>query len=377
MRSRVLLTAILWLGTAMATGRGLTVAREIKLLPERDSMPQSIARVADGGYLVVLDTFPPAVAKLDHLGATQWLFQKQASAQSDIKFSMAAPGRKGEVLVCASRKGGEMNRQDLPGLVIKLDTDGHQTKELDGGGDEPAGGPFYAILACGIWDDGYAIVANERRPPGTLDDFGRASSWPFRNVVIRLDSNLSVSWRKPLPLQLSSTPGNIAPKATPNNDLAVLGLDQMFILRMDGSIRAQTRVPVCRWVATVSFDSRIRLACARLSPPTSSTIFEYSESPPRVLSRTALGAEDFGVPAVCQLPDGGFGLLGNDGSKGPFLRLYDSHERATATHVFSPTDGEVGLGVDCVPNELSEVVIARAMAVKDHFVTAVTWLKTK
>lgn len=199
------------------------------------------------------------------------------------------------------------------------------------------------------------------------------SSWPFRNVVIRLRSDLSVAWRKPLPLHVLP-PALAAPKVTASGNLVVPG-DQVFVLGSDGSVRAQTDLPGCRWLHTVSPDPRIRFACARVKPPAMSTIFEFDEAL-RIVSKIALPGGDAGIPAVSELSNGEFALLGNDGSKGPFLALYDARGASGATYRFPRGETDVASGIDTVPDPLSGVVVLLTTDRNKSVVSVATWFKT-
>lgn len=353
----------------------LSVEREVTLLANQATTPISLDRTADGGYVVVLDTYPPALIKLDALGKTQWSFEELATNKTDIKFRVATPDKNGGVLVCAARKGGAGNLEDLPSVVIRLNNQGHESARLDSSSTVMEGGSFYGVSGCVPWGDGYAIVANEKRPKDEPDDYGEMSGWRFRNVILRLRSDLSVVWRKPIDVHANPLATTAGPRVLRNGDLIVPGMDRIFRLDKDGSVKARADLPPCKWLRTDSDDDRLRLACARLQPPTASTIIEYDESL-KIVSKIPLGDEDVGLPTVCELANGTFALLGNDGPNGPFVQTYSEHGKALNKYRF-PKHTTEGAVIDGLPQESSGLVAARYIDQHEHFVSIVTWLKTK
>jgi hypothetical protein len=358
-----------------AASNSLIESRQITLEPNQATTPISIEGQADGGYLVVLDTYPPAVIKLDAAGKTLWAFEERAEGKTDIKFRMATPEKDGGALICAARKGGPQNLEELPSVVMRVDSQGHQVGRLDSLTSAIDGGPFYGVSACIPWGDGYAVVANEKRPPLEPDDYGKISGWPYRNIILRLRADFSLVWRKPLAVHANPLATTAGPRVLPNGDLILPGTDRIFRLDSNGVVQAQSEFPACKWLKTSRVDTRMRFACARLEPRTASTIIEYDESL-KVVTKLPLGDEDVGLPAVCELPDGTLALLGNDGSAGPFVQTYSAQAKAIAKYRFLRNTTE-GAAIDCVAISSTELAVIRYIDQNDHFTSVVTWLQAK
>jgi hypothetical protein len=370
---RIVAFGLIWV-IPMTACNALSVEREITLQPDRSTTPTSIERMPDGGYLVVLDTYPPVVTKLDAGGHAEWSFEERGAGSTDVKFRKATADRGGGVIVCGARKGGAMNREELPGVVIRLNGHGQEITRLDPLKAAIEGGPIFGISACIPWGDGYVLVADEKRPAGLPDDYGEMSAWPYRNVILRLRADFSVQWRKPVAVHANPLATTAGPRTLAGGDLIVPGMDRVFRLDGDGIVKARADLPACTWLRTPSPEVRVRFACARLKPPTASTIIEYDESF-KILSELPLGDKDVGLPTVCELSDGVLALLGNDGPAGPFIQLYSARGKALAKHRFSTHASEGGIN-DGVPVGPSELAVVRFTDQGDHFRSIVTWLNT-
>jgi hypothetical protein len=158
----------------------------------------------------------------------------------------------------------------------------------------------------------------------------------------------------------------------PNGDLILPGMDRIVRIDSDGVIKAQSALPACKWLKTSHPDSRIRLACARLEPPTASTIIEYDDSF-TIVNKIPLGHEDVGLPAVSELADSTLVLLGNDGPAGAFVQTYNALGRPMAKYRF-PKQPESAV-IDGVPVSGTEFAVVRYDTRDDHFTSVVTWLQ--
>lgn len=375
LRRRLFFLTLVGEALFMTVCTALSLQHEVTLLGDKSTRPVQLERARDGGFLVALHAKPATLIKLRADGSTQWVFEERV-AGAGIR-SATSDTRSG-IIVCVTRKEVPQFTRELPSVVVRLDDNGHELARLDSGSAKISGGPFYAVAGCLPWGDGYAVIASEKKPIDQPDDQGEMPGWPLRSVVMRLRSDFSVQWRKPLSVHASPIAGNVGPRILPNGDLIIVGSDRMFRLDGNGIVKAQVDIPICTWLRTESQDNRIRLACGRLNPPTASTIVEYDNSL-SVISRLALGDKDVGLAKVCELSDGKFALLGTDGQKGPFVQLYSRAGAPLAKYKFEhpfPEFSSEGGVWDGVPIALSAVVVLRNID-RDWSKTVVTWLNTK
>jgi hypothetical protein len=345
----------------------ILVKREVMLARENGAAPLAIERFADGSLLVVLDTLPSTVVKLGADGGTTWEYENPIK-NSQIR--MAMPEVTGGAVLCLDRKSGPQNLQQEASIVIKLDNNGREIKRLDSALDSPAA-PFYAVSGCLPWGTGYAVIAKEAGAPAA----GGYGLMPYTGAIIRLNSDLTIAWRKSLEIHANPIATSGGPRVLTNGDLIFVGMDKLFRLDGNGSLKADAAVPACKWLKTEKVDDRIRLACGRLDPPTSATIFEFDLSL-NVINKQALGSEDFGLATVCELPDGRFALLGNNGNKGPFVQIYSPSGRALSTYKFPhafPKFSSEGAVVDGLPIGKSSIVAVRDVD-QNKVNSVVSWL---
>jgi hypothetical protein len=346
----------------------ILVAREVMLQRENGAAPLAIEQFSDGGLLVVLDTLPSTIIKLGADGGTKWAYENPIK---NSRIRMAMPEVTGGVVFCLDRKSGPKNFQQEASIVIKLDATGREIKRLDSGMLDAASAPFYAVSGCLAWGTGYAVIAKEADASGA----GGPGAMRYTGAIIRLNPDLSIAWRKSVEIRANPIASSGGPRVLANGDLIFVGMDRLFRLDGNGSMRAEAAVPACKWLRTEKVDDRIRLACSRLDPPTSATILEFDLTL-KVINKQALGNEDFGLATVCELPDGRFGLLGNDGTKGPFVQIYSPDGQALSKYKFShafPKFSSEGAVVDGLAIGKSSIVAVRDVDQR-KINTIVSWL---
>jgi hypothetical protein len=336
------------------------------------TLPVHIERAADGGYLVLLDATPNVLLKLDSAGKSAWSFEDRAAEGVKSQFKWVSAEANGDVLLCAARNGG----WNLPSAMIRLNSRGQEIARLDAQSMPMEGGAIYAISACLTWGNGYVIVANEKRPTGAPDDYGKMSGFPFRSVVLHLRSDFTVEWRKAIAGLVSPPVTSAGPKVLPDGDVIIPVAGGIFRIDSSGTVKAHANVPVpsCLWLRTINDDARLRFACAPRDKRVAVTIVEYDESL-KVKSQIPLGSETVGVPAVCELANGSFAMVANDNPKGPFVQTYTAKGKALDKYRF-PTFASEGGVVDCLPIGATELVVLRFID-KDNFISVLTWIESR
>jgi hypothetical protein len=353
----------------------LVPRNEVLLMEKVPTRPVHIERAADGGYLVLLDAAPDVLLKLDSTGKTAWSFTDHAADNFRLQIKGVSVEANGDVLLCVGRKGGPQFVQDMPSAMVRLNSQGQEIARLDSQSTPTDGGAIYAISTCLTWANGYVIVANEKRPSGAPDDYGKMSSYPFRSVVLRLRMDFTVEWRKAIAIRASPLATAAGPKILRSGDLIIPGMDSLFRIDPGGTVIAHAAISTCSWLRTISDDPRIRLACMRTDKPVASTVVEYDESL-NIKNEIPLGEENVGVPAVCELANGSFALLANDSPKGPFVQIYSAKGKALDKYRF-PTYASEGAVVDGLPIGAAELVVARYIDRNDTFTSVLTWMKAR
>jgi hypothetical protein len=349
----------------------LVPQHEILLMEKVPTLPVRIERVADGGYLVLLDTNPNVLLKLDSAGQSVWSFEMHTDENAKAQFVRVSAEANGDALLCVARNGA----WDLPSAMIRLNSQGREIARIDAQSTAIEGGPIYAISSCLRWGSGYVIVANEKRPSGAPDDYGKMSRFPFHTVVLRLRSDFTVEWRKAF-AGLASPPGTPAgPKVLRGGDLIIPVADGIFRIDPSGTLKAQAKLGPCTWLRTINDDPRLRLACTRrfAKEIASTTIVEYDELL-NIKNEIAL-YDNVGVPAVCELANGNFALLANDSPKAPFVQIYSAQGKALDKYRF-PTYASEGMVVDGLPISATEFIVLRLID-RDAPISALTWMKAR
>jgi hypothetical protein len=364
--------------SCMNVSGALTLEREFPIEIDTPTEPHAIETTADGGFLVTLDSFPPQVLKLNASGAVEWKFEEPMPARGVTYIRMAVPDHGSGVILCATKVRGIGGLVNVPSAVIRLNDHGQEIARLDAAKADVPGGIFYEASGCIPWRDGYVVVAREPRPAGEPDDFGHVvSHLPDRTTVMRLRADLSIQWRKPIPMSPNPTASTAGPRALPNGDLILPDLETMTLIDGDGKIKTRAAMPPCVWLRTVKPGNRIRLACARLTPATASTIYEYNDSL-QVVSKLPLGREDVGLPTVIELADGSFAVLGNGGNyQPPFVVLYSAAGKELNKYTYLKkwsTHGGVGGGVATGP---AQIATLRVSEYHGHFISIISWLNIK
>jgi hypothetical protein len=362
----------------MNVSGALSVERELPIEIDVSTLPHAIEATADGGVLVTLDSFPPKVLKLNASGAVEWKFEEPMPSGGVTYIRMAVPDHGSGVILCAARERAVNRLVKVPSAVIRLNDHGQEIARLDAAKGDVPGGIFYEASGCIPWQDGYVVVAREPRPANEPDDFGHViSGLRDRTTVMRLHADLSIQWRKPIPMYPNPGASTAGPRALPNGDLILPGLESMTLIDGSGNIKTHTAMPPCVWLRTARLDSRVRLACARLTPATASTIYEYNDSL-QVVSKLPLGSEDVGLPTVIELADGSFAVLGNgDNNQPPFVVLYSATGKELNKYTYLKKWSSHGNVVGGVATGPAQIATLRSSEHHDHFISIVTWINTK
>jgi hypothetical protein len=347
----------------------LASQHEVLLMEKVPTLPVHVERATDRGYLVLLDTNPNVLLKLDVAGKTLWSFKENTIGNVRAQFERVSAEANGDVLLCAARGGW-----DLPSAMIRLNSEGREIGRFDAQSRPIEGGAIYAISSCVSWGNGYVIVANEKRPSGAPDDYGKMSGFPFRSVVLRLRSDFTVEWRKAIAGLASPPVTSAGPKVLSDGDLIIPVARGIFRIDSSGTVKAHANVPLCLWLRTINSDTRLRFSCVPQDKPVASTIVEFDESL-KIKSEIPLGDENVGVAAVCELANGSFALLANDNPKAPFVQIYTAKGKALDKYRF-PTYASEGGVVDGLPISATDFVVLRSID-RDTFISVLTWMKAR
>jgi hypothetical protein len=361
----------------MNVSGALTLERELPIEIDLPTRPHAIEATSDGGVLVTLDDWP-TVLKLNASGAVEWKFEEPRPDRGMTYIRMTVPDHGSGVILCAAKERGIGGLVNVPSAIIRLNDHGQEIARLDAAKADVPGGIFYEASGCIPWQGGYVVVAREPRPAGEPDDFGHVESHlPDRTTVMRLRADLSIQWRKPIPMYPNPTASTAGPRALPNGDLILPDLETMTLIDGDGKIKMRTAMPPCVWLRTVKPDNRIRLACARLTPATASTIYEYNDSL-QVVSKLPLGREDVGLPTVIELADGSFAVLGNGGNyQPPFVVLYSAAGKELNKYTYLKKWSSHGSVLGGVATGPAQIATLRISEHHGHFISIISWLNTK
>jgi hypothetical protein len=368
----------------MTVSGALTLGRELPIELDVSTVPHAIVVTADGGVLVTLDAFPPQVLKLNASGAVDWKFEEPSPSGGGVTYiRMAVPDHASGVILCAAREHARDRLTRIPSAVIRLNDHGQETARLDAAKGDVPGGVFYEASGCIPWQEGYVVVAREPRPAGEPDDFGHIESHlRDRTTVMRLRADLSIQWRKPIPIYPNPTASTAGPRALPNGDLILPGLETMTLIDGDGRIKAHAAMPPCGWLRTVKPDNRIRLICGTENtlPLLPLAIFEYNSSL-QVVSKLPLGSKDIGQFTAIELADGSFAMLGsNEDNRPPFIALYSATGKELGKYTYLKkwsTDSSHGFLIDGVATGPAQIATLRLDQHHDHFISIISWLNTK
>jgi len=292
---------------------------------------------------------------------------------------MAAPDHASGVILCAAKEHARDRLTRIPSAVIRLDGHGQEIARLDVAKADVSGGIFYEASGCIPWRDGYVVVAREPRPAGEPDDFGHVESHlRDRTTVMRLRADLSIQWRKPIPMYPNPTAATAGPRPLPNGDLILPDLNGMTLIDGDGRIKAHTETLACGWLRTGKADDRIRLACGALDPSIPLTIYEYNSSL-QVVNMLPLGDKQMGQFTVIELADGRFVVLGSDEvNRPPFLVLYSATGKELGKYTpgkwSADTSGYLVGGVATGP---AQIATLRVSEHRGHFISIISWINTK
>ena len=362
----------------------LTLERELPIELDVYTVPHAMVNTVDGGVLVTLDAFPPQVLKLNASGAVEWKFEEPSPSGGGVTYiRMAVPDHASGVILCAAKEHARDRLTRIPSAVIRLNDHGQEVARLDAAKADVSGGIFYEASGCIPWQDGYVVVAREPRPAGEPDDFGHVDSHlRDRTTVMRLRADLSIQWRKPIPMYPNSTASSAGPRALPNGDLILPDIGSMTLIDGEGKIKTRTAIPACGWLRTAKPDNRIRLSCSALTPPPSTpiTIYEY-DGALQVVSKLPLGSKDIGQFTVIELADGRFAMLGsNEDNQPPFMVLYGATGKELGKYTYLKkwsTDSSHGYLVDGVASGPTQIATLRLDQHHDHFISIISWLNTK
>jgi len=358
----------------------LTLERELPIEIDLPTRPHAIVATADGGVLATLDDWP-TVLKLNASGVVEWKFEEPRPDRGMTYIRMAVPDHGTGVILCAAKERGVGGLVNVPSAVIRLDDRGQEIGRLDAAKAEVPGGIFYEASGCIPWQDGYVVVAREPRPPGEPDDFGHTTGGlRDRTTVMRLRSDLSIQWRKPIPMSPNPTASTAGPRALPNGDLILPDLNGMTLVDRDGRMKAHTETLACGWLRTGKTDDRIRLACGASDSATSLTIYEYNSSL-QVVNKLPLGGKRIGQFAAIELGDGRFAVLGaNEDNRPPFIVLYSATGKELDKYTYLKkwsSDSSHGYLVDGVATGPAQIATLRLDQHHGHFISIISWLNIK
>jgi hypothetical protein len=366
----------------MNVSGALTLERELPIEIDVHTVPHAIVNTADGGVLVTLDAFPPQVLKLNASGAVEWKFEEPSPSGGGVTYiRMAVPDHASGVILCAAKEHARDRLTRIPSAVIRLNDHGQEIARLDAAKADVPGGIFYEASGCIPWQDGYVVVAREPRPAGEPDDFGHVESHlRDRTTVMRLRADLSIQWRKPIPMSPNPTASTAGPRALPNGDLILPDLNGMTLIDGDGRIKAHAETLACGWLRTGKADDRIRLVCGALDPSVPLTIYEYNSSL-QVVSKLPLGGKQIGQFTVIELTDGRFAMLGsNEDNRPPFIVLYSATGKELGKYTYLKkwsSDSSHGNLIDGAATGPSQMATLRVDQNHDHFISIISWLNIK
>jgi hypothetical protein len=370
--------------SCMNVSGALTLERELPIEFDVSTVPHAIVNTADGGVLVTLDAFPPQVLKLNASGAVEWKFEEPSPSGGGVTYiRMAAPDHASGVILCAAKEHARDRLTRIPSAVIRLNGHGQEIARLDAAKADVPGGIFYEASGCIPWQDGYVVVAREPRPAGEPDDFGHVESHlRDRTTVMRLRADLSIQWRKPIPIYPNPTASTAGPRALPNGDLILPGLETMTLIDGEGKIKTRTAMPACGWLRTAKPDNRIRLSCSASNdlPSTPITIYEYDGSL-QIVSQLPLGTKDIGQFTVIELAGGSFAMLGsNEDNQPPYIVLYSATGKELGRYTYLKkwsSDSSHGYLVDGVATGPAQIATLRVSEHQGHFISIISWINTK
>ena len=196
----------------------------------------------------------------------------------------------------------------------------------------------------------------------------------------RLRADLSIQWRKPIPMSPNPTASTAGPRALPNGDLILPDLNGMTLIDGVGRIKAHTETLACGWLRTGKADDHIRLACGASDSATPLTIYEYNSSL-QVVNKLPLGGKRIGQFTAIELADGSFAVLGaNEDNRPPFIVLYSATGKELDKYTYLKkwsTDSSHGYLVDGVATGPAQIATLRLDQHHDHFISIISWLNTK
>ena len=291
---------------------------------------------------------------------------------------MAVPDHGTGVILCAAKERGVGGLANVPSAIIRLDDRGQEIARLDAAKADVPGGIFYKASGCIPWQDGYVVVAREPRPPGEADDFGHiAGGLRDRTTVMRLRADLSIQWRKPIPVNPNPVAATAGPRVLANGNVILPGLSELFLVDGGGAVKTRAEFPPCKWLRSVTSDSRIRLACVDVSPKASATIYQYDDTL-RVVGKLSLGTEEVGLPVVIELADGSFAVLGNgENYQPPFVVLYSAAGKKLNKYTYLKKWSSHGNVLDGVATGPAQIATLRVSEHQGHFISIISWLNTK
>jgi hypothetical protein len=363
----------------MNVSGALTLERELPIEIDVYTVPHAIETTADGGVLVTLDAFPPQVLKLNASGAVEWKFEEPMPSGGGVTYiRMAVPDHESGVILCAAREHARDRLTRVPSAVIRLNDHGREIARLDAAKADVLGGIFYEASGCIPWQDGYVVVAREPRPPGEPDDFGHVESHlRDRTTVMRLRADLSIQWRKPIPVNPNPVAATAGPRVLVNGSVILPGLSELFLVDGGGAVKTRAEFPPCKLLRSVTTSGRVRLACVDVSPKASATIYQYDDTL-RVVGTLSLGTEDVGLPVVIELADGSFAVLGNgDNYQSPFAVLYSAAGKELNKYTYLKKWSSHGNVIDGVATGPAQIATLRVSEHHDHPISIISWINTK
>lgn len=233
---------------------GFKVEREVLVDPDHNHRPLALLRAADGGYFVLENSYGNGIVKVDSSGKMQWRYTEPDPGiylkrpGTAVEFTTAAPAPDGGVLIGGHRgKAAEHGNDQVGGVLIRLDKDGHVVGRVD-----PA---LKQIGQEDILVDVYAVSR-------WGDDFAAIGTTSHEQVVLRLRNDGSVLWRKRLEMRGAAESQRAEARPMSNGDLIFYGLDSVVRLSANGKTLQEVDLDgSCVWVAFATPSDRIQFLC--------------------------------------------------------------------------------------------------------------------
>jgi hypothetical protein len=335
-------------------------SRQITVDIKNPAIPIAIVNAADGGFFLMLQSTTATLVKLDSDGRIEWKFEEAAPndiSNVSVKLSMVSALDDGGAILCGMRNVRYPSSVVLPGFVVRLDSRGHEIRRIDPLRSGFDGDAFYDTMTCASWGSGFVISAME-----TAD----ASAGPFNPYtngqvfVLKLSSDLSVIWKRPLAVGGSGVPTRMTPRALKTGDLIFPGSNQIFLIDPDGNVKTAADLPgMCRWVRSAKVSAEIQFSCDGGPFP---NVIKF-DSNLKMTKAIIMSSRIESLPIITQLQNGDYVTLSNRANPaGPTIKHFDSSGKYIDEQDFSD-----GLLTDVISlNKMSGVLVLRTVNRDDY-----------